>query len=474
MAATLLSTSLAGVALRNPVIAAAGTCGYVDELADALDPGELGAIISKSITRLPREGNAPWRMVDVPAGMLNAIGLANVGLERFIAEKLSAADRLDTILIGSIAGNSVDDYVAIAAAFDRQPRLAMVELNVSCPNTADGLMFGEDPAALLGLLTEVRPVLGRAKMLVKLSPNVGDIVAMADAAIEGGADGLSLINTITAMAIDVHSRKPRLSNVRGGLSGPAVHPIAVRMVHDVYRGGARRRHSDRRTRRRHEHGQDAAGSSPALGDRDGNVALRRSSFPMSGSWTRAVGCGRDAATSRAGRAVVPSPATAAAAAMGTAHQRATRRMRRGVNEGRGGTRPRASASAPIGSGRGHGLAAAEHALLEEALLVDDRPSRTLLREAGLEPDDDTLNAPGCTRERPAHPLGDPGLRPSRDDAPVPRGDRRRGRRLGAMDRRGRHRARRRGGGAARDPHHRAARDRPSLRARRGRPGRAWL
>lgn len=236
---TPLATNLAGVALRNPVIAAAGTCGYVDEIADVLDPSELGAVVTKSITRLPREGNAPWRMVELPAGMLNAIGLANVGLDRFLAEKLPAAANLDTVLIGSIAGNSVEDYVAIAAAFDAQPMLPIVELNVSCPNTADGLMFGEDPACLLGLLTEVRSVLRNTKMLVKLSPNVSDIVAMAAAAVEGGADGLSLINTITAMAIDVRTRRPRLSNVRGGLSGPAVHPIAVRMVHDVYRGVAR-------------------------------------------------------------------------------------------------------------------------------------------------------------------------------------------------------------------------------------------
>lgn len=344
MAATLLSTSLAGVALRNPVIAAAGTCGYVDELADALDPGELGAIISKSITRLPREGNAPWRMVDVPAGMLNAIGLANVGLERFIAEKLSAADRLDTILIGSIAGNSVDDYVAIAAAFDRQPRLAMVELNVSCPNTADGLMFGEDPAALLGLLTEVRPVLGRAKMLVKLSPNVSDIVAMAGAAIEGGADGLSLINTITAMAIDVHSRKPRLSNVRGGLSGPAVHPIAVRMVHDVYRGAARGA------------GVPIVGLGGVMTWQDAAelilagasaIAMGTSLFvdPRSPRkvvrglerWVAAQGCRN--ISELVGAVDLPSPATAAAAAMGTAqHQRRDEaHAAHEVNEGRGGT-----------------------------------------------------------------------------------------------------------------------------------------
>lgn len=236
---TPLEITFAGIPLRNPIIAAAGTCGYVDELADAIDPARLGGIISKSITRRPREGNAPWRMVGLPGAMFNAIGLANVGVERFLTEKLPAAQGLGTVLIASIAGNSVEDYVGIAAACDGRIELPMVELNVSCPNTADGLMFGEDPASLVGLLREVRPALQRTKMVVKLSPNVSDIVAMAAAAIEGGADGLSLINTISAMSIDVRTRTPRLSNGRGGLSGPAIHPIAVRMIHDVHRGVAR-------------------------------------------------------------------------------------------------------------------------------------------------------------------------------------------------------------------------------------------
>ena len=229
-----LSTNLAGVTLRNPIVAASGTCGYVDELAEVLDPSRLGALVTKSITREPRPGHPPWRLVEVPRGMLNAVGLANVGLERFLAEKLPAADRLDTVVIGSIAGNSIEDYVAIAAAFDTEDRLPIVELNVSCPNTEDGLVFGEDPARLRTLLEEVRTALSRTRMLVKLSPNVGDIVAMASAAVEAGADGLTLINTIPAMAIDVETRRSRLSRQTGGLSGPAIHPIAVRMVHEVY------------------------------------------------------------------------------------------------------------------------------------------------------------------------------------------------------------------------------------------------
>jgi dihydroorotate dehydrogenase (NAD+) catalytic subunit len=233
--------NLRGLPLRNPLIAAAGTCGYVAELSDVLDPKWLGAIVTKSITRQPREGNAPWRIIDLPraSGMLNAIGLANVGLDQFLEDKLPAAAGIDTVLIGSIAGHSIDEYVAIAAAFDKAQALPAVELNVSCPNTADGLQFGEVAGKLTELLHVVRPALTKTKMIVKLSPNVGDIVAMARSAIDAGADALTLINTVSAMAIDVRTRHSRLSRGSGGLSGPAIHPIAVRMVHDVYRGAAK-------------------------------------------------------------------------------------------------------------------------------------------------------------------------------------------------------------------------------------------
>lgn len=234
-----LATTLCGVPLANPLIAAAGTCGYVRELADAFDLRSIGAVTTKSITHEVRAGNAPWRMWGIPGGMLNAIGLANVGLDRFIAEKLPQARDLGCTLIGSIAGHSIDDYLAVAHAFDAASEMPIVELNVSCPNTADGLQFGEHPEALRALLAKVRPALGRTKMLVKLSPNVGDIVAMARAAIDGGVDGLTLINTVSAMGIDVETRKPLLTRGTGGLSGTAVHAIAVRMVHQVYRGVAK-------------------------------------------------------------------------------------------------------------------------------------------------------------------------------------------------------------------------------------------
>lgn len=229
-----LAVNLAGVALRTPLIAAAGTCGYIEELPGVLDPAELGAITTKSITPEAREGNPPWRMIDLPGAMLNAIGLANVGLDAFLKDKLPAAGRAGTVVIGSIAGHSIDDYVTVARAFDEAEHLPMVELNVSCPNTADGLQFGEHPGKLSELLAAVRPTLARTKMIVKLSPNVGDIVGMARAAIDAGADALTLINTVQAMAIDVETRRPRLSRGTGGLSGPAIHPIAVRMVRDVH------------------------------------------------------------------------------------------------------------------------------------------------------------------------------------------------------------------------------------------------
>jgi dihydroorotate dehydrogenase (NAD+) catalytic subunit len=234
-----MSVNLAGVALTNPIVLAAGTCGYVREMADALPLERIGAITTKSITRESRDGNAPWRIVDSPAGMLNAIGLANVGVDRFMADKLPAGRDLPCRLIGSVAGHSVDEYTAVAARFAAADELAAIELNVSCPNTSDGLQFGEHPEALRGLLAEVKPVAGGKPLIVKLSPNVGDIVAMARAAVDGGAQALVVANTFTAMAIDVETRAFRLSRGRGGLSGPGIHPIVVRMVHDVWRGVAR-------------------------------------------------------------------------------------------------------------------------------------------------------------------------------------------------------------------------------------------
>ena len=235
----VLAVQLEGIQLTCPIIGAAGTCGYVDELADAVDLKHFGAITSKSITIEPRKGNSTWRILDMPVGMLNAIGLANVGLEQFLAVKLPQATDLPTKLFGSIAGGSIDDYVTIAACFDAEKTIAAIELNVSCPNTADGLVFGEDANVLKTLVTEVASVVQSSPIFVKLSPNVGNITRLAAAAIDGGAHGLTLINTVSGLSIDVANQSPRLSVGSGGYSGPAIHPIALKIVHDVYHTVAR-------------------------------------------------------------------------------------------------------------------------------------------------------------------------------------------------------------------------------------------
>lgn len=239
----ILSTDLAGLKLVNPVVLAAGTCGTLDEMADVLDLAGVGALTTKSITRAPRDGNATWRVVPAPAGMLNAIGLANPGVERFAGSIAPRAGELACPVFGSIAGFSVEDYVGVAAAMDDAPGIVAAELNVSCPNVHGGTEFGADPEALADLVRAVRPVLASTRLIVKLSPVVigtpHSIVRLAEAAVDHGADALTLANTVPAMAIDVRTRRPLLANVTGGLSGPAVHAVAVKLVHDVYRGVAR-------------------------------------------------------------------------------------------------------------------------------------------------------------------------------------------------------------------------------------------
>ena len=230
-----LSVNLAGLRLGNPTVTCSGTCGYAAEYAGMLDYATLGAFVTKSITRHERAGNAPQRVVETVGGMLNAIGLANVGLERFLAEKLPVIATLPCPVVVNVAGHSTDDYVETCAAMNDRPELAGVELNVSCPNVKDGLTFGTDPVRLKELTRQVKNVLPDKPLIVKLSPNVGDIVQTARGAIEGGADVLSLVNTFTAMAVDVWKRRPRLANVTGGLSGPAVKPIALHLVSRVYR-----------------------------------------------------------------------------------------------------------------------------------------------------------------------------------------------------------------------------------------------
>lgn len=249
----ILATNLAGLRLRNPVILAAGTCGYLDEMSDVIDLSRVGGVVTKSITRLARDGNATWRIIETRSGMMNAIGLANVGAEAFARDIAPRAAAVPTSVIGSIAGFSLDDYVAVAAAMDDVDAIEAVEVNVSCPNVHGGTEFGSEPRALSELVRALRPVLSRVRMLVKLSPIATgpiSIKEIARAAIESGAqpggpnsrpgaDALCISNTMPAMAIDVGTRRPRLANVTGGLSGPALHPIAVKLVHDCYRGIAK-------------------------------------------------------------------------------------------------------------------------------------------------------------------------------------------------------------------------------------------
>jgi dihydroorotate dehydrogenase (NAD+) catalytic subunit len=234
-----LAVKLAGVELRAPVLTASGTCGYGPEYADVLDYARLGGFTTKSVTRHERPGNEPARIVEVRAGLLNAIGLANVGLERFLREKLPFIRAMPTRVYVNVAGYSIPDYVDVAAALDQHECIAGIELNVSCPNVADGLMFGTDTGLLERLVGQVRRAVHRASLVVKLSPNVTDVVPLARAAAAGGADVLSLINTYVGLAIDAETARPLLSNVTGGLSGPAIKPLALFHVHRVYHEVAR-------------------------------------------------------------------------------------------------------------------------------------------------------------------------------------------------------------------------------------------
>jgi dihydroorotate dehydrogenase (NAD+) catalytic subunit len=234
-----LSVNLAGLRLSNPTLTCSGTCGYAFEYADFMDLSKLGAFVTKSITLEERAGNEPARIVETRAGMLNAIGLANVGLKRFLAEKVPQLRKMPCPVIVNVAGHSFDDYTETCGAMDDLDCVAGVELNVSCPNVKDGLTFGTHPGRLKELTGQVKKVLPRKPLIVKLSPNVEDVTVTARAAIEGGAEMLSLVNTFTAMSVDIWKRRPRLANVTGGLSGPAIKPIALHMVSRVYRHVAR-------------------------------------------------------------------------------------------------------------------------------------------------------------------------------------------------------------------------------------------
>ena len=232
---TDISVDFAGVRLANPVFTASGTCGYADELVDFANINALGGFITKSITLKPRKGNPTPRIVETDSGMLNAIGLANIGLENFIKEKLPLIEKMTAKVFVNIAGETIDEYVAVTERLSAEKAIAGLELNISCPNVKKGgITFGTDPIQVAEITSAVKKAAGEKVLMVKLSPCVTDISVIARAAVEAGADALSLINTFTAMVIDIQTRKPILANRTGGLSGPAIKPIAVYMVNKVY------------------------------------------------------------------------------------------------------------------------------------------------------------------------------------------------------------------------------------------------
>ncbi|MGE5371845.1 MAG: dihydroorotate dehydrogenase [Solirubrobacterales bacterium] len=223
------------MALKNPVTVASGTFGYGREYQDYVNPALLGAVIVKGTTLEPRLGNPPPRIVETPAGMLNAIGLENPGIEVFVRESLPWLRNAGVTVIANIAGNTIDEYAKMAEILDKETGIAGIELNISCPNVKKGgMQFGTDPVMVKEVTQAVKSKT-KLPVMPKLSPNVTDITAIARAAADGGADCVALINTLTGMAIDIDSRKPVLANVIGGLSGPAIKPVALRMVYQVAR-----------------------------------------------------------------------------------------------------------------------------------------------------------------------------------------------------------------------------------------------
>jgi len=224
---------IGGLELKNPVMTASGTFGYGREFADLIDLNRLGAIIVKGLSLEPSKGNPPLRIVETRCGMLNAIGLENVGLEAFVKEKIPFLQKLTTPTLVNIYGKTKEEYAELAARLEDIEAISGIEVNISCPNVkAGGAAFGAYPQTAAEVVRAVRSKTTRL-MVVKLSPNVTDVVEIARSVEAAGADSISLINTITGMAIDIESRRPKLANITGGLSGPAIKPIALRMVWQV-------------------------------------------------------------------------------------------------------------------------------------------------------------------------------------------------------------------------------------------------
>lgn len=229
-----LSVELFGIRFKNPVWVASGTFGYGIEAMELYDISKLGAVVTKGISLRPREGNAPERIAETPCGMLNSIGLQNPGVEGFLKKVYPQIEHIDTHFIANVFGEREEEYVEVCLALEDAPRVVAYELNVSCPNVKKGgMLFGHDPLVLGRLVERVKSGV-KKPVLVKLSPNAGDVKTFARVCVDSGADGIVLINTLLGMKIDTKSQKPELSTLMGGLSGPAILPVAVRMVWEVF------------------------------------------------------------------------------------------------------------------------------------------------------------------------------------------------------------------------------------------------
>ncbi|PYV89827.1 MAG: dihydroorotate dehydrogenase [Acidobacteria bacterium] len=228
-----LSTEVAGIHLKNPVLTASGTFGYGEEFSQMIDLNQLGGFVVKGLSLEPMQGASQPRLHETAAGMLNAIGLQNVGAQRFVAEKLSRLRQYQTRIFANVFGYTTEEYVKVIEILNAAEGLAGYEINISCPNVKKGgIVYGVDPEATYEVVKAIKSV-AKIPVIVKLSPNVTDITVIAKAAEDAGADALSLINTLLGMAIDVDTHRPRLGNLTGGLSGPAIKPVAVRMVYQV-------------------------------------------------------------------------------------------------------------------------------------------------------------------------------------------------------------------------------------------------
>ncbi len=232
-----LNLKIGGLKLKNPVILASGTAGFGEEIKDIIDIRKLGAIVTKTITMNKREGNPPPRVTEAPAGLLNSIGLDNDGLRNFIFKKIPSLEHLKIPVIVSIASGSADGFTKMAKSLSGVPCIGAIEVNLSCPNVihegTEFALLAQDKQATRKIISKLRKVT-RKTLIAKLSPNVTDIKEIAKAAVSGGADAVSLINTYPGMLVDIHTGKPKLGNITGGLSGPAVKPLALKCVFDVY------------------------------------------------------------------------------------------------------------------------------------------------------------------------------------------------------------------------------------------------